>query len=146
MKKLLVSLFALAIVVTGFAQETKDTKATDLVSFATVKHDFGKIKQGVPVTYDFVFKNISKDPVVISSATASCGCTTPTWPQKPVPAKKSDKIKAGFNAANLGSFTKTIHVNINGANQPLDLTITGEVLNAEEYEKYESSKKTETTN
>jgi len=56
----------------------------------------GKIKQGVPVTYDFAFKNVSKQPVVIESATASCGCTTPVKPEKPFPAGKPMMNKASL--------------------------------------------------
>src|SRR4051812_49244182 len=101
MKKLFLSLAAIVATAAVFAQQpaVATTKPTDLVSFTETVHDFGKIKQSTPVTYDFAFKNISKQPVVIESATASCGCTTPVKPEKPVAKGKSDVIKAGFNAA-----------------------------------------------
>jgi hypothetical protein len=110
------------------------------VKFVELKHDFGKIKQGTPVSYDFAFENVGATPVVIESATASCGCTTPVWPNTPVSKAKKDKISAGFNAANLGLFTKTISVKVAGYDLPIDLTITGTVLSNEDYAKYESSK------
>ena len=115
-------------------------KADEQVKFAEVKHDFGKIKQNVPVTYDFTFQNVGSQPVVIESASASCGCTTPTWPKTPVTKNKTDKVSAGFNAASLGVFTKTITVKVAGYDLPLELNIVGEVLNAEEYAKYEGVK------
>ena len=104
-------------------------------------YDFGKIKQGVPVTHDFEFTNVSNRPVVIESATASCGCTTPTWPQAPVAKGKTDKIKAGFNAAAPGAFTKQITIKVAGASAPMTLTIKGEVLNADAYAKFQKSSK-----
>lgn len=136
MKNLLVSLFSLMIVATSFAQQ----KASEVIAFTAVKHDFGKIKQGVPVNYSFAFKNVANKPVVIESATASCGCTTPTWPKAPVMPAKADKITAGFNSQAPGPFNKTIYVKVAGINQPLELTITGEVLNAADYAKYEAGK------
>jgi len=143
MKKLFLSLAAIVATATVFAQTTPETavvKPTDLVAFKETVHDFGKIKQNTPVTYDFAFKNISKQPVVIESATASCGCTTPVKPEKPIAKGKSDVIKAGFNAAAPSPFEKTIYVKIAGAAQPLELKIKGEVLNPEAYAKYEAEK------
>lgn len=141
MKKILVFL-ALSVFSTAlFAQQaTVVKKAEDYIKFKTLTHDFGKIKQGTPVNYDFAFSNISDKVVVIESAMASCGCTTPVWPQAPVVKGKTDKITAGFNAAAPGPFTKTISVKVAGVDGALVLTITGEVLNTEDYAKYEKTK------
>jgi hypothetical protein len=115
-------------------------KADDIVKFSENKYNFGKIKQGVPVTHDFAFVNSGSQPVVIESATASCGCTTPTWPKTPVTKDQKDKISAGFNAAAAGPFEKTITVKVAGYSMPLDLHISGEVLSADDYAKYEAAK------
>ena len=88
-------------------------------------YDFGKIKQNVPVNHDFIFTNISTDPIVIESAVASCGCTTPVKPEGAVPKGKENKINAGFNAANPGPFNKTITVKVAGVDAPVQLRITG---------------------
>ena len=135
MKKLIFSLLSLFIMATGFSQVKR---ASDVVSFPVVRHDFGKIKQGVPVNYGFEFKNIGKAPVVIESATASCGCTTPAWPKKPVLQGKNDKITAGFNAAAPGPFNKSIQVKVAGFDLPLELIITGNVLSPADYAKYQA--------
>jgi hypothetical protein len=142
MKKLLFTMAAFAITSWAVAQKTEGKqKAEDLISFKEKKHDFGKIKQGVPVTYDFAFQNTSDKPVVIENAWASCGCTTPTKPEQPVAKGKTNVIKAGFNAAAAGEFDKTVYVKVQGIDIPLELRITGVVLNAEAYAKYESEKK-----
>ena len=119
-----------------FAQK----KADEVVKFKETVYDFGKIKQGVPVTHDFEFTNISDKPVVVENATASCGCTTPTWPQAPIAKGKADKIKAGFNAAAPGAFTKQITVKLAGVDLLTQITIKGEVLSAESYSKLEKNK------
>ncbi len=137
MKKLALALFALVISATVFAQSKK---ADELVKFAENKYNFGKIKQGTPVTHVFEFTNVSGKPLVIENASASCGCTTPTWPQQPVAQGKSNKITAGFNAATPGPFDKTVFVKVAGADQPVELRISGEVLTAEQYAKFEAEK------
>jgi hypothetical protein len=139
MKTLALALFAFIVSTSIFAQ-TSVKKSDDLVKFTEQKFNFGKIKQGVPVTHVFEFTNVSSQPVVIESATASCGCTTPTWPQQPTAKGKTNKITAGFNAAAAGPFEKTVFVKVAGTDQPLELRISGEVLTAEQYAKFESEK------
>lgn len=130
MKKTMLTLFLMASVCIGFSQT-----ADKMIKFAETRHNFGKIVQGTPVTYDFNFTNISAQPLVIENATASCGCTTPSWPQQPVMKSQSDIVKAGFNAAAPGPFEKTIFVKVKGIDAPLELKIAGEVLSADEYAK-----------
>lgn len=112
--------FALLLTVGVFAQSP--------LTFKTVKHSFGKIKQNVPVTTTFTFTNTSDKPVVIENATADCGCTSPEYPKGAIAKGKSGTIKVSYNAANIGAFTKMVHVKIAGINQPIDLTIDGEVV------------------
>lgn len=141
MKRFALALAALVFSAGVFAQSQATVKKTEeVVKFKETSHDFGKIKQGVPVTYDYRFVNVSGKPIVIESATASCGCTTPQWPQGPVAKGKEDKITAGFNAAAAGVFGKSITVKIAGIDQPLELKFNGEVLSAEDYAKYEKEK------
>ncbi len=144
MKKLLFGLAAIAVTTWAVAQDNAAAakpKVEDLIKFKDAKHDFGKIKQGVPVDYDFAFQNISDKPVVIENAWASCGCTTPTKPEKPTAKGKSNTIKAGFNAQSPGPFDKTVYVKVQGIDLPFELKITGEVLPADAFAKYEADKK-----
>ncbi|MFN5422536.1 MAG: DUF1573 domain-containing protein [bacterium] len=134
MKKFMLSILLVSTAFLGFSQTTAK-KAEDLVKFKEVRYNFGKIKQGVPVTHDFEFTNIAGEPVIIENATASCGCTTPVWPQQPVMKSKTDKIKAGFNAAAAGPFEKTIFIKLKGIDARYELKIAGEVLTAEAYDK-----------
>jgi Protein of unknown function (DUF1573) len=136
MKKVFMAICALVITSATIAQK----KADEFVKFKEEKYDFGKIKQGVPVTYDFAFTNISKDPVIIENAVASCGCTTPKWPQPPVMPGQSEKINVGYNAANLGVFEKTIMVKVQGIDLPKEIKIMGEVVSAEAFVAIEANK------
>lgn len=146
MKRIVLALAAIVMTAGVFAQPAGNTQATpapkaeDFVKFKEIVHDFGKIKQGVPVTFDFNFVNTTDKPIVIESATASCGCTTPVKPQAPIGQGKTDKITAGFNAQAVGPFNKTIYVKVAGANAPMEIKITGEVLTSDDYAKYEKDK------
>jgi hypothetical protein len=127
MKQILMFIAMLGI---GFAAgaQTSAKKAEELIKFKEIKYNFGKIKQGAPVTHDFEFTNIGGTPLTIENATASCGCTTPTWPQQPIMAGKNDKIKAGYNAAAPGVFEKSIYVKVKGVDYPVEIKIAGEVV------------------
>ncbi len=137
MKKVFLLASVIVFSASLFAQQKK---AEDVIKFKELSHDFGKIKQSVPVTYDFTFTNQSDAPVVIESALASCGCTTPTKPEGAIAKGKTDKITAGFNAAAPGPFNKTITVKVAGIDAPVQLKITGEVLTPDAYTKYEAEK------
>ena len=144
MKKLFLLAGTFMLTATLFAQAPAATqkKAEDVIKFKELSYDFGKIKQGSPVTHDFNFTNTSDAPVIIESATPSCGCTTPVKPEGAIPKGKDNKITAGFNAANVGPFNKSITVKVAGVDLPVQLKITGEVLTVDAYTKYEASKTT----
>ena len=133
MKRLMLIMLMVCASVLTYAQT--NVKADAVVKFKELRHNFGKIKQGVPVTHDFEFTNVSGQPVIIETATASCGCTTPTWPQAPVMKEKVAIIKAGFNAAAPGPFEKTVYVKVKGIDAPLELRIAGEVISAADFDK-----------
>lgn len=107
------------------AAHTNAPKAA--ISFDENTHDFGTVPQGTPVTYVFSFKNTSKVPLVLTSVNPSCGCTTPEWPREPIKPGATASIKATYNAAAAGPFTKTITVVSNAATENVILTIKGEV-------------------
>jgi hypothetical protein len=124
MKKIIFLVIAVLSIATVFAQ------AKAPVKFKEVKHSFGKIKQNVPATYTFTFTNTSNTPVIIESATAECGCTTPEYPKGVVAKGATNKITVTYNAATIGSFTKKVTVRVAKAADPIILTIDGEVVDA----------------
>ena len=139
MKKLIL-LASTALLTIGVFAQDQAKKAEDVVKFKELSYDFGKIKQGSPVTHDFAFTNISNSPVIIESAVPSCGCTTPVKPEGAIPQGKDNKIQAGFNAANVGPFNKSITIKVAGVDLPVQLKITGEVLTVDAYAKYQATK------
>lgn len=108
-------------------QTTVSQPAKEAIEIKETSHDFGKIPQGRPVTYNFEVKNTGKKPLLIENVQAACGCTTPEWSQEPVAPGASTQIKVGFNAAAEGHFSKSITIIYNN-NQTKGLTITGDVF------------------
>jgi hypothetical protein len=93
-------------------------------------NDFGEIAQNIPKTADFTLSNEGKEPLVITSAKASCGCTNLEYPKKPILPGKSAVISATYNAAAPGAFIKTITVITNADPNPVILQIKGTVKEA----------------
>ena len=76
MKKFsLVLLFGILLSGVAFAQKAPNAE------FEKKLHDFGTIKEEIgSVTTQFEFKNTGDSPLIIQRVSASCGCTTPTYP------------------------------------------------------------------
>ena len=125
MKKLLLLASIFVIGATAMAQTTK---VSDVAKFNEEKHDFGKIKQNVPAIFFFEITNNSAKPLVIESASASCGCTVPEYPKEPIVPGKTAKIKVQYNAANVGVFTKEVYIKLAGIEERKTLNISGEVV------------------
>ncbi len=90
-------------------------------------HDFGKIPQGKPVTYNFEITNIGKTAYKLDNVVAGCGCTTPQWDkEKVINAGEKSIVTVGFNAASEGPFTKPVTITYNGTQTKI-ITIKGEV-------------------
>ncbi len=70
-----------------------------VMKFDVLDHNFGTIKQGESVTYEFKFKNSGKEPLIINTAVGSCGCTVPEYPKEPIKPNGSGVIKVTFNSA-----------------------------------------------
>jgi hypothetical protein len=117
--------------------ETKRPKSASLPTFkehTTVEiidsvYDFGKIKEGEMVEYKYRFKNTGKAPLVIVEALASCGCTVPEKPEKPIPSGEIGYLKVKFNSDKKpGEAHKTITITSNAEPEFPTLLLKGTVI------------------
>ena len=106
---------------------TANSQTDSVAKFKSTTHSFGKIKQHVPATTEFWFTNTGNKPLIIETAVAECGCTTPDYPKTPLTKDKSAVIKVTYNAAAMGAFTKKITVNFSDAASKKELNIKGTV-------------------
>lgn len=103
-----------------------------VMKFEEEAFDFGKIKKGEKVTHAFKFTNTGKTPLIVTNATATCGCTTPTWPKSPIKPGDSGVISVTFDSSSkqpgLQDKQITVEANTNpGANV---VHLIGEVVAA----------------
>jgi len=90
--------------------------------------DFGTIKQGESIKHDFEFTNTGKEPLIISNASGSCGCTVPEWPKEPIASGAKAIIKVTFNSAGKqGVQDKTVTLQSNAQQNPMVLHLKGNV-------------------
>ena len=136
MKRLLVAASVLFMSSAVMAQQTPD----EVMKVNTEKYDFGKIKQNVPVSVYFELTNTSSKPLVVENTWGTCGCTTPEKPTEPIMPGKTGKIKVVYNAAALAPFTKDVFIKLAGIEQPKNVKISGEVLEAKAYDAYVAAK------
>ncbi|HYK77335.1 MAG TPA: DUF1573 domain-containing protein [Daejeonella sp.] len=122
-------LITLCAVIVGFITFTAmqtDNKAE--FKFEKETHDFGKIPQGKPVTYDFKFTNTGQEPLIISNVESTCGCTVPKYTSTPIKKGESGIITVTFNAAAVSPFTKAVTIKSNARTPVKVLYIKGEVV------------------
>ena len=127
MKKLIL----LCAVVLGFAvnASAQDNQKAEF-KFVEEKHDFGKIPQGKPVSFDFVFTNIGEEPLILTIVQPTCVCTVADFTKTPVKKGAKGTIKITYNAAAVAPFNKTIVVTSNAKTPEKYITIIGEVVAA----------------
>lgn len=114
------------------ASATQPAKAA-ICTWEKTNHSFGSIPQGKPVSVVFSFTNTGSAPLIIASVSPSCGCTTEDYTKETIAPGKKGFVKLTYNAAAVGSFTKTTTVSTNSDPSSFTLTFKGEVLaNAEE--------------
>ncbi len=132
MKKLLLTLTAFTFSAMLFAQKT----AADVAKFTSETIDLGKIKQGIPAVATFVVTNVGKEPLIIEQANPTCGCTMGDYTKSPIAPGKTGTITATYNAAAASHFDKHLTVKFAGIDEMKSITITGDVLAADEFDKW----------
>lgn len=85
------------------------------LKFDKLRHDFGNVRPDSENTCKFLVTNTGKNPLIIENVAASCGCTTPHKPEKPIPPGKSDYIEVGFHPkpGQVNEIIKTVTVTAN---------------------------------
>jgi hypothetical protein len=110
-------------------EQVADTNPPTKVQIIDTVYNFGQVKEGELVEYSYRFKNIGDKPLVISSAKASCGCTVPEKPEKPIAPGEIGTIKVKFDSKGRpGQAQKSITVISNALPSFPPLILEGEVL------------------
>ncbi|MBR6291768.1 MAG: DUF1573 domain-containing protein [Bacteroidales bacterium] len=131
MKKL--ALFCL-LALTGMALSAQNVESNQVpangakIRFEEMEHQYGTIAKGSDGNCEFKFWNDGNEPLILQNVKASCGCTTPSYTQKPVMPGQSGVISVHYNTNNVGGFSKTVTVTSNAVDNPrVVLRIKGNV-------------------
>lgn len=114
-------------------ENTQDSVSADSTGAATIVfenpvYDFGKATDGDKISHDFTFTNTGTSPLIITNASASCGCTVPDYPHEPIAPGASGIIKVVFDTSGkVGLQNKQVIIASNAATPSTELFIKGEV-------------------
>jgi hypothetical protein len=120
MKKILLAMTAALMMAFGVQAQAE-------IEFERTVHDFGTMKQHGDATTEFKFTNTGNEPLIISNAKGSCGCTVPEWPREPIQPGQSAVIRVKYDSKRLGPINKSVTITSNGSEQPKVLRIKGNI-------------------
>lgn len=114
---------------------TAQCAAEQNIEWVETVHDFGAIDEDDgPVTCSLRFVNHGAAPVAVTSARASCGCTTPRYSTSPVEPSDTGTVEVTFDPTGRpGRFDKKVRIDTSdGEGEPLrsSLRIKGVVVGA----------------
>jgi hypothetical protein len=114
------------------ASKKEPTPANNLkpkITFEETMYDFEEITAGDIIEIKFNFKNTGKAPLIIKSATATCGCTVPSYPFIPIEPGERGFIGVTYNSVGKSGEQKpSITIITNAAPAKYVLHLQGNVL------------------
>jgi len=102
------------------------------ITFAENEHDYGDIYQDTKNEHIFEFTNTGDEPLVISNAVGSCGCTVPEYPKEPIAPGAQSEIKVVFSPGKKeGAQSKNVTITANTDPKQTKIVIKANVLKGE---------------
>ncbi|MBE2245959.1 MAG: DUF1573 domain-containing protein [Candidatus Competibacteraceae bacterium] len=112
-KKLTLFSAVICFMLLGISQLTAQKKMGPEFSTSKMEVDFGEVMQNGDGVREFKFTNSGTEPLLITNAQGSCGCTIPEWPKDPIMPGKSNVIKIKYDTSRIGQINKTVTVTTN---------------------------------
>lgn len=111
------------------AAEKQETEVVDgpVMNLESMTVDYGEIEQGSDPLRTVAFTNTGTEPLLITNARGSCGCTVPTWPREPIPPGESAEIEIRYDTKRLGAINKTVKLTVNDAQGTYVLRVKGNI-------------------
>lgn len=102
--------------------------AMPVLTFDGNMHDFGRLTSGEVISYSFHFRNTGNADLVISSCSASCGCTVADFPRHRIAPGADGYIVVTFNSkGKSGQQYQEVNVFSNAQPSRTQLKITAQV-------------------
>lgn len=131
-KSLSIILVVLLSGIAAMAQTTPPPPAPEnpdapVIFLQETLYDYGTIEQNSDGTHYFIYKNIGKEPLILSKVRSSCGCTIPEWSREPLMSGQQDTIKVKYDTRRIGPFSKTVSIFSNAKKPMVIVRIQGKV-------------------
>ena len=129
MKNLILSISIIICGINATAQpvEIKHSHQPKM-EFETEVIDYGTIEQYANGIREFKFTNTGTEPLIISRAQQSCGCTVPSWPREPIAPGASGELKVKYDTKRIGLINKSVTIQSNAVTNPTKIIrIKGEI-------------------
>lgn len=116
------------LLVLGFGLIALTAKAQAKIEFAQDTIHYGTIEQGSDKVRFNNFKNTGNQPLIITNAIGSCGCTVPSYPKNtPIEPGKEGEFKVTYDTNRVGRFIKRVTVQSNADTPSTFFVIEGTV-------------------
>lgn len=116
---------------TSKKKKKKKSSRNPIIKWTETTHAFGTVTEGEQVNHQFFFENTGTEPLFITDATATCGCTVPSYPKVPIRPGESSYIRIAFNTkAKSGAQKPVVTIYTNARKTPFKLYMEGEVTPA----------------
>lgn len=105
-----------------------------IMTLEAMEVSYGTIEQGSDPLRKVAFTNTGTQPLVISNARGSCGCTVPTWPKEPIAPGETGEIEIRYDTKRLGNINKTVKLTTNDPTGTYVIRVTGKINPKEQEE------------
>ena len=131
MKKAILFLAAIGLLSSAsIAQTGAAVQSGPSISIDKEVHDYGDIEKGADPYCEFLITNKGNEPLILTNAKGSCGCTVPEWSKEPVLPGDSTVMKVKYDTKRVGPINKSVTITSNATNEPTKvIRIKGMVLN-----------------
>lgn len=131
------NLFFLIVLIslsTNFLSAQDDAVKGPVMTFESMIVDYGDIVQNSEPLRVLKFTNTGTEPLVVSNARGSCGCTVPTWPKQPIMPGESSQLEIRYDTKRLGNINKTVTITTNEGGEAHVIKVVGKISQAVEEE------------
>ena len=111
----------------SIAQDNQSAISGPVMTFENMVVDYGTIEQNSDPLRIVNFTNTGTEPLVITNARGSCGCTVPTWPKEPVMPGESGQLEIRYDTKRLGGINKTVTITTNEGGEAHVLQVIGQI-------------------
>ncbi|THH41071.1 DUF1573 domain-containing protein [Neolewinella litorea] len=102
---------------------------TTSLAFEESSFNFGEVTEGEIITHTYSFTNTGNEPLIITDAKGSCGCTVPSRPTAPIAPGETGEITVRFDSNNkVGQRNQRVTITANTTPPQTVISLDGTVV------------------